>query len=308
VPIQLAQMSGITTPELIAADVDSGAMGAIGAGQMPAEALAATLDSVRARTRGPLAVNILAPFLDLDVVDVAAAGATIVDFYHGPPDASLVERVHRQRALAGWQVGSLDEANIAVDAGCDMLVVRGVEGGGRMHGTESLWRLLFDVVESVDVPVLAAGGIGDARGLAAALAAGAGGVRMGTRFLAAIESAAHPVYRDAVIAASASDSVLTDEFREGWPDPWSSSRVLVSSLEAARAFTGSVVGELSMGPVTISVPRLGVPPPLVGSTGAVAAMPMYAGESVRFVRAAEPAGDIVRNIATGAERLLSAWC
>jgi NAD(P)H-dependent flavin oxidoreductase YrpB (nitropropane dioxygenase family) len=306
-PIQLAPMSGITTPELVAAVVDAGGMGAIGAGPMPPEALAATLDAVRARTRGPIAVNILVPLLDLDVVDVAAAGATIVDFYHGPPDAELVERVHRQRALAGWQVGSLDHAEAAAAAGCDVLVVRGVEGGGRMHGSESLWPLLFDVVESVDVPVLAAGGIGDARGLAAALAAGAGGVRMGTRFLAAIESAAHPVYRDAVIAASASDSVLTDEFREGWPDAQSSSRVLVSSLEAARTFEGDVVGELSMGPVTMPVPRLGVPPPLVGSTGAVAAMPMYAGESVRFVHAAEPAGDIVRDIAAGAERLLSVW-
>ncbi len=308
VPIQLAPMGGVPTPALIAAVNEAGGMGALGAGPMPSEALAATLSVVRAHTLGPLAVNILVPYLDLDVVKVAAGGATVVDFYHGDPDAELVELVHQHGALAGWQVGSLDGAEAAARAGCDVVVVRGIEGGGRMHGTESLWPLLVEVVESVDLPVLAAGGIGDSRGMAAALAAGAAGVRMGTRFLAAVESATHPVYRDAVIAASAADSVLTDEFREGWPDARSWSRVLRSSLEAARAFQGGTVGELVMGPATMPVPRLGVPPPLAGSSGAVEAMAMYAGESVRFVRAIESAGEIVRTIAGGAEQLLRAWC
>ena len=176
-----------------------------------------------------------------------------------------------------------------------------------MHGTQSLWPLLVEVIDSVDLPVLAAGGIGDARGMAAALAAGASGVRMGTRFLAAAEAGTHPLYRDALISADAADSVLTDEFRAGWPDARSSSRVLRASLEAARAFPGEVVGELTMGPVTMPVPRFGVAPPLAGSSGAVEAMAMYAGESVRFVRRVEPAAEIVRTIAQGADELLRAW-
>ena len=176
-----------------------------------------------------------------------------------------------------------------------------------MHGTESLWPLLVEVLESIDVPVLAAGGIGDARGMAAALAAGASGVRMGTRFLAAAEAGTHPLYRDALISAGAGDTVLTDEFRAGWPDTRSSSRVLRSSLEAAEGYPGEVVGELTMGPVTMPVPRFGVAPPLLASTGAVEAMAMYAGESVRFIRGVEPAADIVRTIAHGAEQLLRAW-
>jgi nitronate monooxygenase len=232
----------------------------------------------------------------------------LVDFYHGDPDADLVDLVHRHDALAGWQVGSLENAEAAARAGCDLLVARGIEGGGRMHGTESLWPLLFEMVETVPVPVLAAGGIGDARGLAAALAAGAAGVRMGTRFLAAAESAAHPLYRDAVIAANAGDSVPTEAFREGWPDGRSWSRVLRSSVEAASTFQGDVVGEFAIGPMTVPVPRFGVAPPLVGNSGAVEAMAMYAGESVRFVRSVEPAAEIVRKIAENAEQLLRAWC
>lgn len=305
VPIQLAPMGGVPTPALIAAVNQAGGMGAFGTGPMPVDALGATLDQVRARTEGPLAVNILIPYLeDLEVVKVAAEGATVVDFYHGSPDGDLVDLVHEHDSLAGWQVGSLDDAQAAAHIGCDLLVVRGVEGGGRMHGTESLWPLLAEVVESVTVPVLAAGGIGDSRGLAAALAAGAAGVRMGTRFLAAAESGVHDIYRQALIEASAADTVLADDFRADWPDERSSSRVLRASLDAARSFQGEIVGELVIGPMTMPVPRFSVAPPLTGSSGEVEAMAMYAGESVRFVREVEPASEIVHKIARGAEELL----
>lgn len=307
VPIQQAPMGGVATPELVAAVNAAGGMGAVGVGPMPAPVVRATLEEIRERTPGPFLVNVLMPYLDPDVVQVAAAAAQVVDFYHGPPDASLVELVHDEGALAGWQVGSLGTALAAVDAGCDLLVVRGVEGGGRMYGTESLWPLLVEVIGAVDVPVLAAGGIGDARGTAAALAAGAAGVRMGTRFIAAAESGAHQAYRDAVIASSAADSVLTDEFRVEWPDAQAWSRVLRPSLEAARAFDGDVVGELDLGEMKLPVPKLGLAPPLKISSGELAAMAMYAGESVRFVRSVEPAREIVRDIAKGAEELLRTW-
>lgn len=304
VPIQLAPMGGVPTPALIAAVTGAGGMGGFGAGPMPATALEATLAEIAEAGGEPLAVNVLVPFLDLGVVKVAAAGARMVDFYHGAPDRALVDLVHEAGALAGWQVGSVTDAVAAAEAGCDLVVVRGIEGGGRMHGHESLGPLLADVVAAIDAPVLAAGGIGDGHGLAAALTAGAAGVRMGTRFLAARESAAHPAYRDAVIAAGPADTVLTEEFREGWPDPVAWSRVLRRSLDAARAFDGDVVGELHMGPIALPLPRFGIPPPLATSTGHVEAMPMYAGESVRFVHGIEDAGDIVRAIAAEAESLL----
>lgn len=300
-------MGGVPTPALIAAVNQAGGMGAFGTGPMPVEALSATLDQVRAHTEGPLAVNILMPYLDdREAVKVAAEAATVVDFYHGTPDADLVDLVHEHGSLAGWQVGSLDHARAAAEAGCDLVIVRGVEGGGRMHGTESLWPLLAEVVEFVAVPVLAAGGIGDSRGLAAALAAGAAGVRMGTRFLAAAESGVHEAYRKALIGASATDTVMTDEFGADWPDEQSSSRVLGASLEAARSSQSDIVGQLVIGPMTMPVPRFGVAPPLAGSSGAVEAMAMYAGESVRFVHGAEPASEIVSEIAEGAEELLRA--
>lgn len=304
VPIQLSPMPLVGTPELVSAVNDGGGMGALGIGPLPPEATMVMLDEVEALTEHPYSVNILLPFLDLENVELAAERATVVDFYHGPVDAGLIEIVHRYDTLAGWQVGSLVDAKSAVQAGVDLLIVRGVEGGGRMYGTESLWPLLVEVVGSVDVPVLAAGGIGDSRGLAAALTAGAAGVRMGTRFLAARESGVHPSYREALIAASGADSTLTDDFRSDWPDELSSARVLRSSLQAAHDFEGEAVGELAFGSSSSSIPRFGTAPPTAGARGAIEAMAMYAGESVRFIHSEESATEIVQSIAKGAEDLL----
>ncbi|MBV9480673.1 MAG: nitronate monooxygenase [Acidobacteria bacterium] len=119
-----------------------------------------------------------------------------------------------------------------------------------MRGTIGLQALLDDVLEAVDVPVLAAGGIGTGRALAAALSAGASGVRIGTRFVAASEAGAHPMYIDRLIAAHAEDTIYTEAFSNKWPN--APHRVLRSSLASAEAFEGDVVGET---PSLVGSPR-----------------------------------------------------
>ena len=155
VPIQLAPMGTICTPELMAAVNDAGGMAMTGMPMAPAAVVADALDGLGERVEGGFGFNVLIPFLDIEVVDVAAARCRLVDFYHGAVDGSLVDRVHAAGALAGWQVGSVDDARAAAGAGCDLLVVRGTEGGGRMHGAQSLWPLLTAVLDAVDVPVVA---------------------------------------------------------------------------------------------------------------------------------------------------------
>src|SRR5204863_9454556 len=108
-----------------------------------------------------------------------------------------------------WQVGSVDEARAAVDAGCDFIVAQGVEAGGHVRGQIGLLPLLDRVLDVVGVPVVAAGGIGTARAMAAALAAGASAVRVGTRFVASQEADTHPDYAQALIDAGPGDTVLT---------------------------------------------------------------------------------------------------
>jgi nitronate monooxygenase len=302
-PLQLAPMGGICTPPLVAAVTSAGAMGMTALPMAPAAAVRDTLAVFDDEAKGPFGFNVLVPFLDRDVVDVAAQACTLVDFYHGAVDASLVAQVHDGGALAGWQVGSTDEARAAAGAGCDLVVVRGREGGGRYHGGGSLWPLLDAVLDAVDVPVVAAGGITTARGIAAALAAGADAVRMGTRFVATEESGAHPAYKAALVAAHAGDSVLTDEFAVMWPDAVTTSRVLRQSLDAAR-HASDVVAMIDLGGRDVELPRFAVAPPTTAAHGDIAAMPHYAGEGVGAITSIEPAADLVRDLMVDAVRLV----
>src|SRR5207249_3394527 len=175
-PVQLAGMPRICTPELIAAVSDAGGLGTIGTPMTPATVLSQELDAIEQLTSQPYGVNVLIPFLDLECVDVAARRARVVEFFYGEPDRSLVERVHSRGALAIWQVGSVGEAVAAEGADCDMIVAQGLEAGGHVRGTVSLLPLLAEVLDAVEIPVIAAGGIATARAAAAALAAGASAV------------------------------------------------------------------------------------------------------------------------------------
>jgi NAD(P)H-dependent flavin oxidoreductase YrpB (nitropropane dioxygenase family) len=305
VPLQQAGMGGVATPDLAAAVAEAGGLGMIGAVRMTAPALREALDQIARRTRGTFGVNFLMPFLDRACVEVASRKARVVEFFYGDPDSSLVEVVHAGGALACWQVGSVEEARAAAAAGCDFIVVQGVEAGGHVRGRIGLLALLPEVIEAVSVPVVAAGGIGTAQAMAAALAAGADGVRMGTRFVAAQESAAHPLYKDALIRAAAGDTVLTEAFSATWPN--APHRVLRSCVEAARAFEGEIVGELDLGGQKLPLLRFASPCPTRTTTGTIEAMALYAGETVGVVREVQPAAVIVRELADGAQDLLRRW-
>jgi nitronate monooxygenase len=191
---------------------EAGGVGSITALGMTAAQLDHVLAGITARTAGVLAANFLTADIDPEAVAAAAARVRIVDFFWADPDPRLVEIAHRGGALACWQVGSADEARAAAEAGCDMVAVQGTEAGGHVRGDSPLRPLLESVLGQVGVPVLAAGGIGDARAYAAALAAGADGVRAGTRFVAAAESGAHPAYKQAVTGAAAGATEITGAF------------------------------------------------------------------------------------------------
>jgi nitronate monooxygenase len=306
VPIQVAPMGAISTPALVAAGADAGAFPMIGTAGMSPPQIDAVLDDIAARTSGPIGANMLMPFADPSLVAAVAPRVRVFDFYHGDPDASLVSLVHDAGALAAWQVGSVDEARAALDAGCDMLAARGIEGGGRMHGDQPLLPLLDGVLDLVGgrVPVLAAGGLATGRALAAVLAAGASGARLGTRFVATVESGAHPLYKQAIVEAGADETELVTDFSVLWPNGPQPHRVLRRSLEAAHAIEGETVGEASMGGERIAVPKFAVLPPTADVGGNIEAFAMYAGVSVGTIDAIEPARDVIARIVSDAERLL----
>lgn len=306
VPIQVAPMGAVSTPELIAVTAGAGAFPMIGtAGMTPAQ-VSTLLDAVAALTAAPIGANMLMPFADPAIVEAVAPRVRVFDFFHGEPDIGLVKLVHEAGALAGWQACSRAEALAAVDAGCDLIAARGVEGGGRMYGDQPLLPLLNDVLAAVDVPVLAAGGLATARDVAAVLAMGAAGARIGTRFVATHESGAHPLYKQAIVDADAADAVLVTDFSVLWPNGPEPHRVLRQAIDAANRIDGDTVGEVVMGGEAHSIPKFAVMPPVAGMTGTIEAFAMYAGTSVGSIHAIAPAGDVVRELADGAEALLRA--
>lgn len=311
VPIQQAGLGVLATPRLAAAVTNAGGLGMVTVAGASPEEIARYLDDARKRTSGAIGANFIVAFLDPatahESVEVAASRANVVDFFYGDPDASLVEVAHAGGALASWQVGSRDEAVAAQEAGCDFIIAQGIEAGGHVRGHIGLLPLLSEVLESVQVPVLAAGGIGTGRSMAAALAAGADGVRVGTRFVAAEEAEAHPDYVNALIAAEAKDSTYTDVFSVGWPD--APHRVLRSSIEAAQAFEGDIIGRRYWPEEDEweELHRFESKSANKHVIGAVEAMPLWAGESVGGVKKVQPAAEIVRELAEQAEKLLRRW-
>jgi NAD(P)H-dependent flavin oxidoreductase YrpB (nitropropane dioxygenase family) len=294
---------GIGSPALAFAVASAGALGMVGASDFDRATLIGALEG-RGRGRGgageQVGAGFLMPFLDRDTVAAVAPLVRVVEFFYGDPDPALVGMGHDGGALVSWQVGSAEEARAAAGAGCDFVIAQGIEAGGHLRGRIGVLMLLDEVLAAVPVPVLAAGGVATARGMAAALAAGADGVRIGTRLLLAEESSAHPDYRAAVIAATASDTVVTDAFRVYWPD--APHRVLRTSLEAA-ARRGDELSGASFpdgGPIPLFAPT----PPSDTTGGTVDALAHYAGESVGAATKVLPAAQIVREIADGAETLL----
>ena len=304
VPIQQAPMGSVSTPALAVAVADAGGVGSITTQWLPAAEVDAILAGMAAQTAGVLAANFLTGDIDPEAVAAAAARVPIIDFFWADPDPTLVELAHRGGALACWQVGSLDEAQAAADAGCDVISVQGIEAGGHIRGHSALLPLLESVLGQLDLPVLAAGGIGDGRAFAEVLAAGAAGARAGTRFVATNESGAHLAYKQAVAGAAAGSTEITSAFPVC---PLCATvpraRVVRSCIDALRDLADDTVGEATVGGERVSLPKGHGLPPGAAATGHIDAMPMYAGESSAAVQDIQSVAQVIKSWCAAADQL-----
>jgi nitronate monooxygenase len=298
-PVQLAPMGSVSaTPALPLAVAAAGGHGMYPALALPPAALAPVVDALASRTTA-FGLNFIVPLMDRESLELAIARVPYIDFFLSDPDPAQVELVHAGGAVCGWQVESADEARAAEAAGCDVVIAKAWESGGRKRiEGPTLLPLLDAVLDAVSVPIVGAGGIATARGVAAALAAGADGVRVGTRFIAAAESDAHPAWVQAVIDAAPDDAVVSTAFNVGLPEP-GPHRVLRSSIAAAEALGDDEVGVVRLAGAELPVVRFAAQPPTRESTGAIEAMPFYAGQSAGAVAAVQPAADIVAELARG---------
>ena len=231
-PIALGGMAGHTSVPLVAAVSNAGGLGTLGVGRTPAEQIPKDIEAIRETTRQPFGVNFLLfdahePAIDSALkqrppVFSAAWARTDQDL------KALFGRAHEAGSLVMYMAGTVPEALRAKAAGADVIVAQGTEGGGHVGWMASL-AVLPMIVDAVgSTPVMAAGGIADGRGLAAALALGAQGVLLGTRFLATKESPLHPNFKQAVLDSDGHDTMLTEipDIARGnvWPGAMARSR------------------------------------------------------------------------------------
>jgi enoyl-[acyl-carrier protein] reductase II len=211
VPIIQGGMAWVATGELAAAVSQAGGLGLIGAGNAPADVLEKEIRKAKTLTNKPFGVNImlLSPFVD-DVVDLLCREEIPVVTTGAGNPGKYVDRFKEKNMKIIPVVSAVALAKRLERLGVDAMVAEGMEAGGHI-GDLTTMVLVPQIVDAVSVPVIAAGGIADGRGVAAALALGAQGVQLGTRFICAHECTVHPSYKKAVLKAKDRDTIITGQ-------------------------------------------------------------------------------------------------
>ena len=209
-PIVLAGMGGVSMHRLVAAVSNAGGLGVIGAATLDARGLREEIRKTRELTDKPFAVDLLAPIPDMirpqmqvvfdEGIKIFVAGLAV-------PQEFIAE-MHERGMVVIVMIGKVRHAQKSEQAGADIVAAQGTEAGGHTGEIGGL-ALVPQVVDAVKIPVLAAGGIADGRGLVAALALGAQGVVVGTRFIATPEAQAAPAYREAIVRSGEADTLRT---------------------------------------------------------------------------------------------------
>ena len=219
-PVVQAGTSIFSSPALAAAVSDAGALGSLGAWNRPTDQLRRDLAELRRSTDRPFAVNHVVPDLNADAFEATLEyGPAVISFALDDAGADLIGRVHDAGSLAMQQVTTVQQAQLAAEHGADIIVAQGGEAGG-YAGTVSTLSLVPQVVDAVGpLPVLAAGGIADGRGIAAAMVLGAAGVNLGSRFLASAESPVGERWKEALVAHPSEDWIQAAFINAMNPNP-----------------------------------------------------------------------------------------
>jgi NAD(P)H-dependent flavin oxidoreductase YrpB (nitropropane dioxygenase family) len=302
-PIVLGGMATGTSVPLVAAVSNTGGLGILGVTGQSATDIGEQIAAIRVATAQPFGVNFLL-FLTNEANFAAALEARppVVSFAWARPDQDLhhyVQRVHDAGLLAMYMAGEVPEAIRAAEAGADVIVAQGTEGGGHVGWMASMALVPMVVAAVAPRPVLAAGGIADGRGLAAALALGAEGVLLGTRFLATEESPMHAHLKQAIVQSNGHDTVLTEipDIASGQVWPGAMARTLRnrfveqwSGREWALRQQAHTVGEAAR------VARL---------SGDVDNAPILIGQDAGLIDAVLPAAEVIQRMVAQAEEIIT---
>jgi len=306
------------TPDLGVALCNAGVMGSIaGVGILSPEVVRHLVGGMFAGTDRAFHVNFIAIYTEQAHIDLMCEmRPAAVSFHWGHPGSSWIDQLHAAGIDVWEQVGSVDAACNAVDGGIDVVIAQGSEAGGHNYGTAGTVALTPAVVDAVagEAMVLAAGGIADGRGLAAALALGADGAWIGTRFVATVESAVANEYKQRIIGGRACDTAITHVFGRHHPQ-FNPMRVLrnrvveewndhVADIPADTG-TEAPVGEMDLFGQPTPLHRFTNMVPMAGATGDFDELPLLAGEGIGLITDAPPAAEVVDRMIGEAEAALS---
>ena len=313
-PIIQAPISNATCPKLAAAVSNSGGLGMLSVTWREPEEIRAVIRETRSLTEKPFGINLV---LETDVHDrlniCLEEGVKIVSLFWGAPNSDI-RASHQAGAVVMYSVGSVSEAEEAASAGADVIVAQGWEAGGHVRGTVSTLTLVPAVVDAVaPIPVVAAGGIADGRGIAAVFALGASAAMLGTRFVASEEALSHHTYKQKLLGAGVGDTIYSMLFDVGWEN--TTHRILRNSTveiwekagrppRGERPNEGQVIARKADGTPVV---RYSFSSPLETMQGDVEAMVHYAGQSVGLIRGILPAAKIVQQLKQETEQIMGQW-
>jgi NAD(P)H-dependent flavin oxidoreductase YrpB (nitropropane dioxygenase family) len=301
-PVVLGGMAGATGSELATAVSEAGGLGILGCAGLPSDRIAALAREMRDRTRKPWGMNLLLFRADEEAIASMLAAAPPVFSTAWPwPEQDLeplFSRAHAAGAKVVHMAATVGEARRAARAGADAVVAQGTEGGGHV-GVMGTMAFAPQVVRAVaPVPVLAAGGIATGAGLAAALALGAEGALLGTRFLATPEAPIPSTYKQAILDSDGHDTLLTEipdiANARVWPGAFS------------RVARNRLIEEWSgrEGELRARRAEVGARMQRAIEAGDRSYAPLFLGQDAGLIDAIEPAGEIVRRVVAEAEDIL----
>ncbi|KAI3445749.1 hypothetical protein Pfo_002414 [Paulownia fortunei] len=304
----------ISGPELVAAVANAGGLGFLRAPDWEApDYLRQLIRKTRTLTDKPFGVAVVLAFPhEENIRAILEEKVAVLQVYWGECSKDLVLQAHQAGVKVVPQVGSFDEARKAVNVGVDAIIVQGLEAGGHVIGQDGLITLLprvVDLVRGRDIPLIAAGGIVDERGYVAALALGAQGVALGTRFLATEESYAHPIYKRKLVELHKTE--YTNVFgRARWPD--APHRVLKTPFfmdwrtlpSHENESNQPIIGRSLIHGVEKEIRRFAGSVPNATTTGDIESMVMYAGQGVGLIKEIIPASEVIKRIVQGARGLI----
>ena len=300
-PVMLAGMGGVSYHRLVAAVSEAGGIGTFGASTMSVPQMAAEIAAAQALTAKPIGVDLLTavPGLVESAIDTVIAGGVRLYVAGLGVPREVVDRLHDHNIIVGSMCGKVRHAVAAVASGCDLVIAQGTEAGGHT-GTVATMALVPQVVDAVGgaVPVVAAGGLFDGRGLAAALSLGADGIWVGTRFIATPEARTVAGYKDTLLSLREDDTVVSRAYtgktcrvvRTDWTAHFD------AHPEELRPFPAQGTVAYKAGVNHIAAPD--------GFDGDVRREFMPCGQGVGAIDELVPAGDLVRRFVAEAEAVI----